>query len=255
VSSLVDSIFELQWERERQNAKRMFSAVNDPPVIFVVIAVVAGIAFLVGLVVMALWLFRAYERSAKRALEAKYAGLEVRDDPRPGDVTVVYHTYHGFLVWFTQVAHRASLPPDDARRLLGRLLRFNLCWGLVTYGAVFAVPLAVANYVAQRRSIAAQEEAARWAAEYSSALAGVPPPADDNPYASPSAPADVTQQSSSFVRVVVAWICLAMAILCAISTVVSIVTRKYDAALGGVFMLALFAWIAYDWLRHHDRFD
>ena len=69
---------------------------------------------------------------------------------------LTYHTYHGFIAWFTQTPHQVALPPDDARKLLGRLLRFNLMWGLVTYGALFIPPLAILNYFAQRRSIAKQ---------------------------------------------------------------------------------------------------
>lgn len=120
-------------------------------------AIIIGIAVFVGLVVLGLFFFRRHEHLALRSLERRYADLEIHSDPRVGDVILTYQTYHGFLVWFTQTSHHVALRPDDARKLLGRLLRFNLKWGLVTYGAVFVPPLAILNYLAQRRSIAKQE--------------------------------------------------------------------------------------------------
>ena len=102
-------------------------------------------------------LFRSYERLARRSLRRKYAGLQIHEVPVAGDVTLTYHTYHGLIAWFTQTPHYVSLPPDHARILLGRLFRFNLTWGLLTYGALFIPPLAVWNYFTQRRSISSQE--------------------------------------------------------------------------------------------------
>ena len=73
-------------------------------------------------------------------------GLELHDSFLPGDVLLTYHTYHGLIVWVTQTRHRVAAPPADARRLLARLLRFNLSWGLLTYAVLFVVPLAILNY-------------------------------------------------------------------------------------------------------------
>jgi hypothetical protein len=94
-------------------------------------------------------------------LAKRYAGIEVHAVPVPGDVQFVYHTYHGFLVFFVQTEHRVSCPPESARALLGRFLRFNLTWGMLSYGLVFVPFLAFSNYVAQKRSIAKQEAALR----------------------------------------------------------------------------------------------
>lgn len=118
--------------------------------------ILIGCAVVVGFGVLALWFFRRHEDLALRSLKRRYADLEVHSEPLDGDVILTYHTYHGFLAWFTQIPHHVNLPPDDARKLLGRLLRFNLKWGLVTYGAAFVPPLAILNYFAQRRSIAKQ---------------------------------------------------------------------------------------------------
>lgn len=77
--------------------------------------------------------------------------------PQHGDVCFVYHTYRGFLVWFVQDEHHVCAPPEDARSLLTRLLRFNLTWGMLSYGLLFVPLLAISNYVAQKRSIEKQE--------------------------------------------------------------------------------------------------
>lgn len=106
----------------------------------------------------AVWFFRNYQRRARTSLERAYMGINVHQVPQPGDVVVTYHTYYGFLAWFTQTTHHVMLPPDEARTLLKRLLRFNLKWSLPTYGAVFVPPLAILNYFVQRRSIARQEK-------------------------------------------------------------------------------------------------
>jgi hypothetical protein len=37
------------------------------------------------------------------------------------------------------------------------LLRFNLTWGMLSYGLLFVPLLAIGNYFAQKRSIAKQE--------------------------------------------------------------------------------------------------
>jgi hypothetical protein len=90
-------------------------------------------------------------------LAQRYAGIEVHDLPIPADVQFVYHTYHGFLIFFVQTEHRVSCAPQSARTLLGRFLRFNLTWGMLSYGLLFVPFLAFSNYLAQRRSIGKQE--------------------------------------------------------------------------------------------------
>ena len=69
----------------------------------------------------------------------------------------MYHTYRGFLVWFVQEEHRVCAPPEDAKILLARLLRFNLTWGMLSYGLLFVPLFAIGNYVVQKRSIETQE--------------------------------------------------------------------------------------------------
>jgi hypothetical protein len=56
-----------------------------------------------------------------------------------------------------QDEHRIYAPPADARLLLTRLFRFNLTWGMLSYGLLFVPLLAIGNYHAQKRSIENQE--------------------------------------------------------------------------------------------------
>lgn len=114
-----------------------------------IISIVLGIAILIAVVGLAAGLFFGYQALAARSLRRQYFGLAIHGVPERGDVRITYHTYHGFIAWFTQTEHRVVLPPSDARKLLGRLLRFNLVWGLVTAGVVFIFPLAIFNYFAQ----------------------------------------------------------------------------------------------------------
>jgi hypothetical protein len=105
-------------------------------------------------------LFGGLRSFARRPLERCFEGIELHEKPVPGDVAFVYHTYRGFLLWWLQEEHRVIAPLPDAERLLGRLLRFNLTWGLLSKAMLFVPPLALGNYYAQRRSIKKQAEAA-----------------------------------------------------------------------------------------------
>ena len=91
------------------------------------------------------------------ALVRRFHDVRLHDVPQPGDVCFRYHTYRGFLLWFVQAEHIVIAPAEDAERLLGRLLRYNLSWGLLSAGTLYMLPLACANYVAQKRSIRRQK--------------------------------------------------------------------------------------------------
>ena len=101
-------------------------------------------------------LFGGLRTFALRPLRRCYDGIRLREVAGAGDVRFVYHTYRGLLLWVTQDEHRVAAPAGDAERLLGRLLRFNLTWGLLSYGMLFVPFLAVGNYYAQRKSIRQQ---------------------------------------------------------------------------------------------------
>src|SRR5262249_3887913 len=99
---------------------------------------------------------RAYERVGRKPLERCFLGIDLHAAPQPGDVTAVYHTYRGLLLWTIQTEYRVIAQPADAEKLLGRLLRFNLTWGMLSYGMLFIPFLAVGNYYAQLHSIRQQ---------------------------------------------------------------------------------------------------
>jgi len=111
-------------------------------------------AGLVGL--FALFLVHTFTDPVRRFARV-YRGLDVATRPAAGRVHVVFHTYDGFLAWFTQTRHEAYLPPDQARLFLNRSVRYTLTWGLLCAGALFVLPLTLFNYLAQRRSISRQE--------------------------------------------------------------------------------------------------
>jgi hypothetical protein len=114
-------------------------------------------AFLAAIVVpIYLFLFGGHRRFLLGPLNRCFRGIQLHESPDPGDVSFVYHTYRGLLIWFTQTEHRVIAPREDAERLLKRLLRFNLTWGMLSYGLVFIPLVAYGNYVSQRRSIAEQ---------------------------------------------------------------------------------------------------
>jgi hypothetical protein len=106
-----------------------------------------------------LFLFGGHRRLLLGPLGRCFRDIQLHELPAPGDVTFVYHTYRGLLIWFTQTEHRVIAPREDAEKLLKRLLRFNLTWGMLSYGLIFIPFVSYGNYLAQRRSIAQQAAA------------------------------------------------------------------------------------------------
>ncbi len=91
-------------------------------------------------------------------LQRCFDGITLRTSPQKGDVSLTYHTYRGVLVWVTQEEIAGYTTPEEARTLLKRLLKFNLTWGMLSYGLIFIPLLAIGNYFAQMRSIRIQSE-------------------------------------------------------------------------------------------------
>lgn len=106
-----------------------------------------------------LYFTQGVDRIGLEPLQRCFEGLELHETAQPGDVTFVYHTYRGVLVCTVQEEHQVSAPPETARTLLKRLLRYNLTWGMRTNAVVFIPLLAVGNYFSQKSSIARQEKA------------------------------------------------------------------------------------------------
>jgi hypothetical protein len=210
---------------------------NDMAVILgdqtsVVSIIIVG-AMLAGIVAASYGLYRGYENLARRSLVRKLADLQIHSEPQPGDVILTYHTYHGLLLWVTQTRHDVVLPPDDARRLLGRLFRFNLTWGLVTYGAALIPPLAICNYFAQGRSITRQEAAGGYQPGEATS--------DDelkSPFVEPSRAG----------KVVMGWVMAALSVIFAVSAVMSTLQGEFGAAIGGALFAVVLGALARDWI-------
>lgn len=131
----------------------------DSPILLLGLAQLASVAIWIALILAVLvgvpyfLLFGGAERFCRKPMLHRYHGLEIHDYPQLNDVQFIYHTYRGFLLWFVQDPHHISAPPNDAKTLLARLLRFNLTFGMLSYGLVFVPFLAIGNYFVERRSI------------------------------------------------------------------------------------------------------
>lgn len=122
---------------------------------FLMLFVLIGVPLL--LIAFPLYLlFGGLRTFALRPLQRCFEGIRLKQVAEGADVQVVYHTYRGFLLWFTQDEHLVITTVDDAHQLLGRLLRFNLTWGMLSGGMLFIPLLAIGNYYAQLRSIRRQ---------------------------------------------------------------------------------------------------
>jgi hypothetical protein len=203
-------------------------------VLMKLIALVTAIALIVAVGAVILVLHRGYERLAQRALKRAYGGLELHPAEVCGTVRVVYHTYHGFLLWYTQTEHRAILPLDEATELLGRLLRFNLSWGLVARGGIFIAPLAVYNWVVQKHSITKQAGDAGFSA--------LPPLARRLEDA-------LKPRRIPWIHRIFGSLSALLSGLFVLSGITALAARHYDAGFGGVIFGLLLAWLASDWLR------
>lgn len=135
-------------------------AAQQPLWIAVTLAIVAYLVLTLGFLALffgVLYFLRGCEWFAKRSLKKAYLGITLHDPPEPGDVLISYETHHGLIAWSTSTRHIVAAPPEEARILLGRLLRFNMRFGWIAHGGFFIVPLAISNYHLQLQSISRQE--------------------------------------------------------------------------------------------------
>lgn len=218
-----------------------------PPPLVTVLIWFLSIIFMLGLGAIVLKVFRAYEGRASRSLMYHYQGIEPHSAMQPGDVILVYHTYHGVLAWHTETTHRVILPPDEARRLLGRLFRHNLKWGWLVHGGFFAIPLAIINYMAQRRSIARQE-AAHAAPQFWAHAVPVEKLSDEG-YGSALQTAACVAEPRSVVRRALGWFTAASAVLLVVAAVSALISAEIEGAIGAIVLALVFAAIARNWIR------
>jgi hypothetical protein len=194
---------------------------------------VGAILFVVVLGTLGLYLYRNYERLARRSLERAYADLHVHTTRASGDVLLVYHTYHGFFAWETETEHRVFLPLEEAQELLGRLLRFNLTWGILAHGGILVVPLAIGNYLRQNHALASQEMPVVFTRQQSVA-----------------AGRELLRRSRrrSWFHRIFGWIAALLAGLFAATAIVCLARREFEAGFGGLILAVLLAVLARDWL-------
>jgi len=69
----------------------------------------------------------------------------------------LFRAIHGCFPPAVTTPHAGFLPPNDARQLLSRLFRYNLCYGLFTVWFLLRGLLAWITYRVQPRSIDGQE--------------------------------------------------------------------------------------------------
>jgi len=118
---------------------------------------VTALAILIATPVFVLQTFRR-SRSGDDASSDIYAGLtgaRALDSVRPGEVHLTFHTYSGLIIYFVQRRHDVVLPVDQGKILLGRMLRYNCSWGLLSPGCVFIPFLSYFEYRAQMKKVAA----------------------------------------------------------------------------------------------------
>ncbi|HET6880635.1 MAG TPA: hypothetical protein VFI31_10795 [Pirellulales bacterium] len=222
---------------------------QGPPPLVILLVVLASIIFSLAAGAAILKLVRAYEKWASRLLTRHYEGIELHTEMQPGDVILNYHTYHGLLVWHTETPHRAMLPIEDARRLLGRLFRHNLRWGWLAEAGILVIPLAICNYLAQRRSIARQEAAQASPQFWSRAIdAGQRP---DHGYGTPlsTATASAVAEPRSNVRRALGWVTGGLAVIFAAVAIAGLALAQLREAIGALVVAVLLGAVAHDWIR------
>lgn len=242
-----------------------------------------AITGLIGLLIagfVAWCFFRGFEWLARRRLRSLYQGLDLRTVPERGDVQFSYVTFHGLIAWYTPMVHVACGPADQALRLLGRLFRFNLMWGLLTFGTPLYVYGVFAYYRRARRSIVEQaaaggfdpDEAATTEADPSgdASLPGRSPfsdpsdetldelPLSDNPYAPPRAipsvvpsdqPTPPPQQPSLVLRIC-GGVSFVLGLLVVAVAIVNLFRSDFGPAFAGLTM-GVFLWaMGYGWLKN-----
>ena len=127
-----------------------------------------------------------------------------------------------------------ALPPDDAEILMGRLLRFNLAWGLITGVSLFGLPFYFANYREQMKLIADQAQ--------NGPLPQFLPSRDFR-----SQVQRIAHKPSLIVRMG-GWFCALLCPVFAITAVAGLIQGDYKVGIGGIVATILFGWFAHGFL-------
>jgi hypothetical protein len=197
----------------------------------IAIGIVPGIYLVVG----------AFLRTPEQKFRRVYDGIPLYSTPAPNTVFIRFHTYDGFLVWFTQTTHEGYTTPEFARVLLRRLDRYNIIHGFFAAGALLIPIVSYFNYRAQLRSVAAQE------AEMGGGVMHVEATMDPGGAQTSARALAVAPQKSLF-RVAIGWLAAALCLVFAVCTVTFLVQRNWEATVGGIIASVIFGSVARDWL-------
>jgi hypothetical protein len=199
---------------------------------------IIGWLFVVGLCGAIILIARSILRKPQDKFRHIYADIPVHETPAPGTVFIRFHTYDGFLLWFTQTTHSVFAAPPDARELLHRLHRYNLTYGLFAAGVVFIPLISYFNYRAQLKSIMSQENSG------DALCASTQNTGDLNQCSMEATP----KPAKSIFRSAIGWIAAVLCVLFAVTTVTCIVQREYGVSVVGVICSLLFGKVARDWI-------
>ena len=113
------------------------------------ILVVAGVALGLGLpAYLGILFYRKYQANAKSKLDSILASYHYVGNNDAAH-QVIFHTYHGFLIWGTQIKHVIQFDPNNIEPVINQLnglKSFNFKWGLFAYGALFIPVLTYFEY-------------------------------------------------------------------------------------------------------------
>lgn len=116
-----------------------------------------GLASLAALIVVPIFVFRALRRSRAgidpAGIFSGIADVHAPNSVAPGEVRIKFTTYSGFLVFVTQRRYDVSLPAEQARVVLGRMIKHNCTSGMFAYGCLFIPLLSFLEYRSQMKKV------------------------------------------------------------------------------------------------------
>jgi hypothetical protein len=205
---------------------------------------IVGWVIVIGIGPAIFLVVRAIVRTPEQKFRRIYAGIPIDSMAAPNTVFIKFHTYDGFLVWFTQTTHTGYIRADLAPELLRRLHRYNLTYGLFSAGALFIPMLSYLNYRAQLKAVIAQKAGITSGDVQSEVMAEM-----KNTFELafvPSSPLIAPQKS--WFRMAVGGVAAALCLVFAVTTIVWIIQGNYELGVGGIFASLFLGNVAREWL-------